>query len=44
MKKFLRTLTAVAVSAAMAPAFAADATYNADVVVIGAGAAGTAAG
>ena len=44
MHKFLRTMTAAAVAAAMAPAFAADATYNVDVVVIGAGAAGTAAG
>lgn len=44
MHKFLRTMTAAAVAAAMAPAFAADATYNVDVVVVGAGAAGTAAG
>ena len=44
MQKFLRTMTAAAVAAAMAPAFAADATYNVDVVVVGAGAAGTAAG
>lgn len=44
MKTFLRTLTAVAVMTAMAPGFAADATYNVDVVVVGAGAAGTAAG
>lgn len=44
MHKFLRTMTAGAVAAAMAPAFAADATYNVDVVVVGAGAAGTAAG
>lgn len=44
MHKFLRTMTAAAVAAAMAPAFAVDATYNVDVVVVGAGAAGTAAG
>lgn len=44
MHKFLRTMTAAAVAAAMAPAFAADATYNVDVVVVGAGAAGIAAG
>lgn len=44
MHKFLRTMTTAAVAAAMAPAFAADATYNVDVVVVGAGAAGTAAG
>lgn len=44
MHKFLRTMTAAAVAAAMAPAYAADATYNVDVVVVGAGAAGTAAG
>ena len=39
MQIFLRIMTAAAVAAAMAPAFAADATYNVDVVVIGAGAA-----
>ncbi len=44
MHKFLRTMTAAAVAAVMAPAFAADAVYNVDVVVVGAGAAGTAAG
>lgn len=33
MHKFLRTMTAAAVAAAMAPAFAVDATYNVDVVV-----------
>lgn len=39
MHKFLRTMTAAAVAAVMAPAFAADAVYNVDVVVVGAGAA-----
>ena len=43
MKKFVRTMTAAAVAAVMAPGFAADVAYDADIVVIGAGGAGTAA-
>ena len=43
MKTFVRTLTAAAVMAAMTPGFAADVAYDADIVVIGAGGAGTAA-
>lgn len=42
MHKFLRTMTAAAVAAVMAPAFAADAVYNVDVVVVGRGCRGTA--
>ncbi len=43
-KTFVRTLAAAAVASVMAPGFAADQTLSADIVVIGAGASGTAAG
>ncbi len=42
-KTVLQTSVAVALTAMMMPGFAADVSYDADVVVIGAGAAGTAA-
>ncbi len=43
MKTFAKTALSVAMAATLLPAFAADVNYDTDIVVIGAGAAGTAA-
>ena len=43
MSKMHLTLTAAAVALAMSPVWAADQEYKTDIVVIGAGASGTAA-
>ena len=43
MKTFAKTALSLAMAATLLPAFAADVNYDTDIVVIGAGAAGTAA-
>ena len=43
MKTFAKTAVSLALAATLLPAFAADVNYDTDIVVIGAGAAGTAA-
>ena len=44
MKNFVKSALCASLALAFVPAWAADVTYDADIVVIGAGAAGTAAG